>query len=142
MAVDTNEMIGTILGPEAKRDAIHVAVEPVVAGEMLQPGTHVKLVDGKAYRGFPAIGIVDPFVVGVKAGERFFLFLYPRTVTSLRHVWTHPQFEPEAAVAPSREESELWLRQFIDNADCPDYDTVIAAASGEVTESDESYNDG
>jgi hypothetical protein len=85
-------------GERVYRDAIHVAVAPVEAGEgNLLPGMSVMLEGGLAYETIPTyascVGIVDPFLAGpVKEGERFYLFLKPGTVTSLRHVWTHPAF--------------------------------------------------
>lgn len=78
-----------------KRDAIHVAVAPLEAAMDLKPGEHVGLTDeGRAVAGVETIGIVDPFLEAtVKEGERFYLFLYPGTITSLHHVWTAPAFE-------------------------------------------------
>lgn len=88
---------------ENRRDAVHIAIAPMVAGLDLKPGDHVVIFDSN-YLGLWAaragsrpdlkpVGIVDPFLTEpVKAGQRFWLFLYPNTVTSLRHVWTHPAF--------------------------------------------------
>lgn len=90
--------LGQLAGPSARRDAVHVAVAPVVAAQDLDPGAHVGIRDdGKAYWcdpfAPPTVGVVDPFLTRrVKEGERFWIFLYPGTVTSLRHVWTHPAF--------------------------------------------------
>ncbi len=89
--------IGHLVDGVARRDAIHVAVAPVVAGEDLAPGTPVALDNSmQAWESDKPIGVVDPFLEGtVLFGERFWLFLYPNTITSLRHVWTHPAFQPK-----------------------------------------------
>ena len=97
--------LGSLCGEDARRDAVHVAVAPVVSGGHLHPGQRVGLLpDGRASHLEPHIGVVDPFLVFkdvsmVHPGERFWLFLLPNTVTSLRHVWQHPAFKakvPEA----------------------------------------------
>ncbi len=46
---DALDTLGSIIGPNEKRDAIHLAVEPVVAGEYLERGALISLQDGKAY---------------------------------------------------------------------------------------------
>ncbi len=117
--VDALETLGTIIDESAGRDAIHLAVEPVIAAEKLRPGEHVGFIKGGVGRCDKPIGIVDPFVVGVKKGERFWLVLYPRTITSLRHVWTHPEF-PDAKVpevktttaSDTKAESIRWLESY------------------------------
>lgn len=95
--------IGDLITGEAKRDAIHIAVWPATSPERLSPGEHVGLllargadVVGRTSR---TIGIVDPFLKGaVFPGERFFVFLYPQTITTLRHDWTHPLIDGGTAV--------------------------------------------
>ncbi len=99
--------LGELCDDAARRDAVHVAVAPVTAGQQLEPGDHVGLVGGVAVTAwhrddFHVIGVVDPFLTtSVDRGQRFWLLLYPNTVTSLRHVWTHPAFKSRIAeVAP------------------------------------------
>ena len=87
---------------DRRRDAIHIAVAPVTAAQRLAPGQHVGLVqEGNLELVGPcehAIGVVDPFLAEeVERGQRFWLFLYPGTITGLRHVWTHPAFTKAAA---------------------------------------------
>jgi hypothetical protein len=70
--------------PGDRRDAVHVAIIPMTATRRLSPGQHL------------ANGIVDPFLTrSIEPGEAYWLLLYPNTVTSLRHVWTHPAFDEE-----------------------------------------------
>jgi len=71
VATDALETLGTIIGEGAGRDAIHLAVEPVIASERLLAGQDVYLLpDGRAAKGKDkAVGIVDPFLKeSVKAG--------------------------------------------------------------------------
>lgn len=86
-------------GPDARRDAVHIAVAPVVAQHCIPPGYHVAINGkGEAFDDGPenAIGIVDPFrKEWVDPGETFWLFLLPGTVTHLRHAWNHPAFRPK-----------------------------------------------
>lgn len=131
----SNELgLGRIIVGAAHRDAIHIAVAPVEAGEDLEPGQHV-LLDATG-RAMPlsslrvGVGIVDPFlsVPKVKKGERFWLYLYPGSITALRHEWTHPAFREEirgdGEKATTRmSDHEIWLRAYamrVNRYDTPD----------------------
>ncbi len=130
----TQDLIGKTF-PQAHRDAIHIAVLPAKATEGLYPGQNVGYLNGNAVNADP-IGIVDPFLKdNVKAGETFFIFMYPNTITSLRHAWTHPSVPDASPIAativPSqRAASEAWLRDWISSNDCPSYEETMAAAVG------------
>jgi hypothetical protein len=98
VTTDALETLGTIHTTPQHRDAIHLAVEPVIAGQSLRPGAHIVVEKGIAYQTEfgKGLGIVDPFLADwVKKGEAFWFVMYPRQVHSLRHVWTHPAF-PDA----------------------------------------------
>ncbi len=138
VSTDALETLGTIIGPEEKRDAIHLAVIPAVAAHSLKPGMHVGLVNGHAsVSADEHVGIVDPFLDGtIKKGQWFWLVIYPRKITSLRHVWSHPAFPEEAvmadkpAVVPTvvlPSESEQWLRSYAITID-ESYEDLIAHA--------------
>ena len=82
---------------ERRRDAIHIALAPVTASQPLSPAQPVGLIEeGNLELVGPCeqnIGIVDPFLKGpVNTGDRCWLFLYPNTITDLRHIWSHPAF--------------------------------------------------
>jgi hypothetical protein len=148
VSTDALETLGTILEPgSGGRDAIHLAVEPVEAGELLDPGDGIALENGLALGASleNSLGIVDPFLRrSVKKGERFWLVVMPRQITSLRHVWTHPGFpEPSsssavAAEAPSKskEVSEKWLRDYCRKNDCPSYNTILDVVNDKAEEVD------
>lgn len=89
--------LGHKITTEQNRDAVHVAIAPVLVGETLQPGQRVNLRAGVALAGEPSIGVIDPFLSNPAVrGDRVWLFLYPGTVQNLRHMWDHEDFpEPE-----------------------------------------------
>lgn len=142
VATDALETLGNVIDESAGgRDAIHIAVEPVTAAHLLRPGDHVGLM--KTDVGVMAtaasedpVGIVDPFISGnIKPGQMFWLLIYPRKITSLRHVWSHPAFDEDGPLhssASPKEASEKWLRDFCASADCPGYEEVVAAALRQV----------
>jgi hypothetical protein len=155
--------LGTCPIPDLGRDAIHLAVVPAIAGDPLWAGEHVSY-DPKTqfakrviHTDPDAVGIVDPFLsVPVKEGVRFWLIVYPRTIESLRHVWTHPAFPAEARVdsihvthvrrefSATPQESEQWLRAYIsdhmrldDNEDSDWRDTITSFIAKAVNSTDD-----
>lgn len=119
VATDALATLGTIIGPDEKRDAIHIAVAPTQASGHLHPGDHVDA-EGNLVRPHSekAVGIVDPYLnTNVARGEYFWLLIYPRKINSLRHVWEHPAFpnevaaEPQAPAPERREAAKAYLER-------------------------------
>lgn len=124
--------LGKIIDGEQQRDAIHIAVAPVVAAERLVPGGHIGFTGDSTEevtaRAKVLIGIVDPFLTAiVERGQRFWMFLYPQTITSLRHDWTHPAFKEVAVRVVGDQESADWIRSFATGHGVT-YDDMMAAA--------------
>lgn len=99
MAEQVPKLGALITGP-AERDAVHIAVVPITASRSHQPGDHVgvvRLESGELLSKVrDHIGVVDPFLkADVKKDQRFYLFLYPGTVVSLRHHYRHPVLDHE-----------------------------------------------
>lgn len=100
-----------IEGADARRDALHVAVAPVKAGENLAPGDKVQFDPSSsevqlAQPGKPFVGVIDPFLTTiVEKGRWCWLFVHPDGVRRpMRHEWSHPAFDPPAAPLPNLEQ--------------------------------------
>jgi hypothetical protein len=144
---DALATLGTII-TDGGRDAIHLAVEPVIAGEDLLPACHIGIKDGKAYMttvNIKALGIVDPFITGkINEGQKFWLIVYPRQITSLRHVWEHPDFlQIEEAPKPNLESefdrSQAWITNFAEQID-QTYNRLMNAADNWVHYEEYTYD--
>lgn len=120
MSIET-ELGKIITKKDAKRDCVHIAIVPLVAGEDIRRGESIKLAYGtadialnaeQAY-GDDVIGIADPYLseYRVEKGQRFYGFLTPGTVTGMTHHWQHPKFDN---VKKPKDEHEAWLRAFCD----------------------------
>ena len=98
--------IGKKITSPQQKDAIHIAVIPAVAMEPVGAGDKVGILKNKDSEGryvaciddsTKFIGIVDPYLnTTINRGEQFWIFLYPGSITSLRHDWTHPDIVEEA----------------------------------------------
>lgn len=95
-APDVARLMGRLVDSPQERDAIHLAVVPCEAACRLEPGTKVGLLPSGAASDditLERVGVVDPFLqTAVRSGQRFWLWIRPATVTSLRHHWSHPAF--------------------------------------------------
>lgn len=117
---ETLKMLGRVIPADAPagRDAVHIAVLPAVAGTSLTRGCPAKIgADGLLISAGPddMQGVVDPFLpfgLHIRPGYRVWLYLKPMTVSTLRHVWTHPTIPDETTTEPvRRSERDVWLEQ-------------------------------
>lgn len=75
--------LGQLITGDECRDAVHVAICPVVAAERLKPGDPIEFCPGSAEKvrlSVKPIGIVDPFLNvnrWIEEGQKFFMCLYP-----------------------------------------------------------------
>lgn len=152
VATDALETLGTILHNKEKRDAIHLAVIRVQAERNLKKGEDVGVDPATANDETPIanghydnIGIVDPFLTvdTVKKGQEFWLVIYPRKITSLRHVWSHPAFADETVIRQiddsTKQLSKEWIRRFAESIS-QDYDSLMAAAKKWDEEDERTYD--
>jgi hypothetical protein len=139
--------VGELREGNEPRDAIHIAVAPVIATETMNPGTYIGFCGEGLEEVSPcepamSVGIADPFLQKtIRPGDRIWMFLHPNTITSLKHNWTHPAFGSDDGLS-SKTDSESWLRKFIAHADLPySYDEVLEAVNtGSSKSVDDYYN--
>lgn len=132
-----------------ERDAIHCAVICLEAGEDAFPGNHVYMMDdtrfGVLLEGHspvgvkdpksvrPVVGCVDPFLRRpVKKGEFVWVFLFPGSITSLRHVWTHDQF-PLREMPNLEAEAKRWVEDWAQMFGS-DFDEVMDHADQKIND--------
>lgn len=147
VATDALETLGMIISENEKRDAIHLAVEPVIASGSFAPNEDVgvEIRRGKLFAvtgpEVELVGKVDPFLERrVRRGEMFWLVIYPRQIKSLRHVWEHPSFpssqDLEASaiidVLTGAKDSENWIASFATQVGL-DYDELVEAAEDYIS---------
>lgn len=129
MTKDAVATMGGLLPDDAGgRDAVHVAVVSALSDIRLHPGQRVgvEIIEGRDVKArvvsstTEGVGIVDPYLSAeVKPGQRFWLYLNPRSITGLNHNWSHPAF-PDAkpgeiyASPGSKLASEQWIKRYAD----------------------------
>lgn len=120
---DTLKALGKLITDQSLgKDAVHIAVIPMLAGDNIEPGSGVTLSSGVA---FPTdnkgacVGVADPYLDRcILSGQRFWLFLNPGSITSLRHEWTHPAIDQDDDVAAfiqsdsGKKVSQDWMENF------------------------------
>jgi len=136
-------VLGKIPPENAVRDAVHVAIIPLVCHYVLKRGQPFKLWPGTKNVATDCdlddpkcLGIVDPFLQkdGGKyeqgtlyQGERFLGYLKPNTVTGMQHCWKHPVFDAETPEITCVHEK--WLRDFANTWNF-NFDEMVESAVG------------
>jgi hypothetical protein len=100
--INVKNVLGKLQDKAGVKDAVHVAIVSVRAGQLIKPGSRCSLnefneavVNNKGY------GIADPWLnSNIKTGDIFLLILGQNEIPNVRHVWEHPtvKFDP-----PTRE---------------------------------------
>lgn len=128
-----NELnIGQVIeGIYPLRDAIHIPVVQVICDEdHLDAGQRIALRAGTdlAYKEeYRSTGVVDPYLDGsLMRGDKFWMFLFPGTVTGMVHQWKHPEFTHLEASSPA----EQWLRDFAERW-AMDFNELVTEAGGQ-----------
>lgn len=133
--------LGSLPIQDKVKDALHISVISGLAGENLKPGDRIVFRDGKWYKSnYSHQAIADPYLGWtIKEDTLFWACMNPNYATGVRHVWEHKDFPDEVQKEPTKEDSEKWLKNFLETIDCPGYDIVMAAIRGEKLSFDSEY---
>lgn len=90
--INVKNVLGKLQDKAGVKDAVHVAIVSVRAGQLIKPGSRCSLnefneavVNNKGY------GIADPWLKSnIKTGDIFLLILGQNEIPNVRHVWEHP----------------------------------------------------
>lgn len=140
--------LGQLITNKQYRDAIHLAIAPAIANGVFKPGQHVKHIGDGVYDKcdpWESVGIVDPFLIHpTKKNDTFWLCLKPHSITTIRHVWCHPNAPDEDGTVTDQDYALLAITAEICGRS---YNGLIAdmnafADNGDwIYENSESYKD-
>lgn len=92
------------------KDAIHVAIVAVRAGEVIKPGDRVGFNEfNEAVQDDDGPGVADPFRKSIVRGDSFWMLLAQDEVPNVRHVWEHPSIKFDPPTRPVVENRYLKL---------------------------------
>lgn len=127
-------ILHTIPTKYSQRDAIHMAIVPLIAGDDLYGGQFFRLkyktnnVALRAQNENDGLGIVNPFEKRswLREGDSFWGILTPESITEMRHHWYHPAFDDTQSEGMNPHEE--WIRNFACDWNF-NYDDLIREAS-------------
>ena len=139
-SIDLTKKIGK--DEKVAKDAIHIAILPVIVGlDYVHPGQAAKVSSfNKEADLFELgeigknIGIINPFMEKgrIMEGDRVYIFLYPNTVTSLRHDWEFEGLETIRKIGqPTLEASKLYIEMIAEDMDM-DYQELMDATEDSI----------
>jgi len=128
MSINKKNLLGRSPEELGIKDAVHVAIVSLRAGQALKPADHITLNDEReAVRCDPSksFGVVNPFVNGPTVrGTWFWGLLHMQEVPSVQHHWDHPE---HSFAAPTTEpKRNKYLSEFADKLGIT-YEALMAA---------------
>lgn len=90
-----------------------------------------------------AVGIVDPFLRrNMVAGEKFWAWIRPGSISTLTHKWTHKRIPDVVEVVPDKEAARVRLEEFAEGSLHVPLDEMLAVINSCVDGGDPLYDHG